>query len=170
MCVCVCVLVCVCVCVRVYVCMCVCMCVCVRAHVHVCVRVCACVSVCACACVCACVCVCVCVCVHLRMYVHVVRLQQACIPVNFMGCITTECQCSANCTILWGQNKVASSAWLRVLVLALNCLLLSPVRSCLLQAVWGGRWRRSRGGILSARHFERIIIRYRPPRNPNRSP
>jgi hypothetical protein len=46
------------------------------------------------------------------------------------------------------KPRLASSAWLRVLVLALLCLLLSPVRSCLLQAgrVWGERCRRSEGG------------------------
>ena len=51
--------------------------------------------------VCVFVYVCVSLCAH--MCVHVVRLR---IPVNLIRCITTECQCSANCTILWGQNKV----------------------------------------------------------------
>ena len=75
------------------VCVCVCVCVCVS------------VSVCACACVSACLytCVCMCVCLCAHVCVHVVRLR---IPVNLIRCITTECQCSANCTILWGQNKV----------------------------------------------------------------
>ena len=84
------------VCVRVCVCVC-CVCVCARACACVSVRVRACVSACACACVCACVYMCVSLCVY------VVRLR---IPVNLISCIIKECQCSANCTILWGQKKV----------------------------------------------------------------
>jgi len=38
-----------------------------------------------------------------HMCMHVVRLR---IPVNLISSIITECQCSANCTILWGHNKV----------------------------------------------------------------
>ena len=80
---------------RVRVCVCACACACVS------VRVCTCVSVCACACVRACVCVCV------HMFVHVVRLCRCCCMLaSLNSCIITECQCSANCTILWGQTKV----------------------------------------------------------------
>jgi len=58
-----------------------------------------------------------------RMCVHVVRLR---IPVNLINCITRECQCSANCTILWGQNKVcefcmAASLFLRFCMAASPC-------------------------------------------------
>jgi len=69
---------------------------CVCAPVHVCMRVCACVRLCMCG---------VCVRVYVCVYVCA-RCAPAhfccCIPVNFSSCITTECQCSANCTILWG--------------------------------------------------------------------
>jgi len=63
-----------------------------------------------------------------------------------------QCQCVQSCG---DKPRFASSARLP-LVLSLLCLLLSPVRSCLLQVgeVWGGRGRRSRGGILTARHFK----------------
>jgi len=75
------------------------------------------VCMCVCEFVCACVCtLCACACVYARcaparvcarcVCVHVVCLQHACIPVNYISCIATECQCSANCTILWGQTKV----------------------------------------------------------------
>ena len=73
---------------------------CVCAPVHVCMRVCACVRLCMCG---------VCVRVYVCVYVCA-RCAPAhfccCIPVNFSSCITTECQCSANCTTLWGQTKV----------------------------------------------------------------
>ena len=65
------------------------------------------------------------------------------------------------------KKRFASSAWLRVLVLALLCLLLSPVRSCLLQAdgVWRGRCRRSGGGQpLRSSLRTLIVLRYRPPK------
>jgi len=113
----------------------------------VCARACACVRL----CVSATVHVCVCLCAHVcARCVPVHLLLHACIPVNFSSCITTECQCSANCTILWGQTKVckfcmaASPSSCGPLPL----LLLSLVHSCLLQpgGVWGERRRRSGGG------------------------
>jgi len=61
------------------------MCAPVCAYACVSVRVCACVFVCACAYVC--VSVCARMCVHVRL-----RILLACIPVNFIGCITTECK------------------------------------------------------------------------------
>ena len=86
--------VCVCTCVRI--CMCFCACVHLCEYVHLCICVCMCVYV----CVCECVCVCVCTSWACAFLLH------ACIPVNFISCITTECQCSANRTFLWGQTKV----------------------------------------------------------------
>ena len=75
----------------------------------VCARACACVRL----CVSATVHVCVCLCAHVcARCVPVHLLLHACIPVNFSSCITTECQCSANCTILWGQTKVCESLFL----------------------------------------------------------
>jgi len=47
--------------------------------------------------------VCVCVCVRACVFRCCMR---TCIPANFISCITTECQCSVNYTILWGQTKV----------------------------------------------------------------
>jgi len=135
---------------------------CVRVCVCVSVRVCACVIVCACACVCACVCMCVCefvcacvctlcacACVYARcaparvcarcVCVHVVCLQHACIPVNYISCIATECQCSANCTILWGQTKVCEF-----------CMAASPC-SCapfpLAVCPWAGSKGKGAGGV-----------------------
>jgi len=122
-----------------YVCARLCMCVCAS------VRLCVCAFVCVCAC--ACVCLCVYVCVHVS--VHVVRLrisaaarEHACIPVSTS--FVAECSADAIPTIQsWGQTKVCSAAWLP-LVLALLCLSLSPVCSCLLQA--GGVWGAGAGG------------------------
>ena len=99
----------------------------------------------------------------MRMCVHVVRLR---IPVNLINCITRECQCSANCTILWGQNKVcefcmAASLFLRFCMAASPCSCAplplaqpGPLLPAAGGRVWGGRCRRSGGGILSARHLE----------------
>ena len=137
----------------------VCVCACVSVRVY------ACVSVCACACVYVCVCT-------LRACPFLLLHEHACIPVNYITCISTECQCSSNCLILWGKPRFASSAWLP-LVLALLCRSLSPVRSCLLQAggVWGGRCRRSGGRHPFHSSLRTIIIfRDRPLRNLNRSP
>jgi hypothetical protein len=82
----------------------VCLCLCVRACACVSVRVCACV-LCAPVHVCVRVYVCVSVCAHVCARCAPAHFC-CCIPVNFISCITTECQCSANCTILWGQTKV----------------------------------------------------------------
>ena len=82
-------------------CMCVCACVCKGARESVCAPcVCVPVHVCACACVCAFVRLCI----SAALLLH--ESIAACIHVNFISCITTECQCSANCLILWGQTNV----------------------------------------------------------------
>jgi len=122
------------------------------------------VSVCACACVCVCVCVCVCMFVCVSVCAHVcARCAPAhfycSIPVNFISCITTECQCSANCTFLWGQIKVCEF-----------CMAASPCSSAplplaqpgpLLPAAggWGGKGAGGAGGgILSACPFKEQLF------------
>jgi len=114
-----------------------------------------CVSVCVCVCapVCVRLCMCVCVCAHvctLCTRAFLLLHEHACIPVNFIICITTECNANAMPSIqsCGGKPRFARSpAWLP-LVLALFCLLLSPVCSCLLQVggVWEGRGRQSGEG------------------------
>ena len=93
--------------------------------------------------------------VHLRM--TAAAREHACNPVS-TSFVAQPQNANAVPTVhsCGGKPRFASPAWLRVLDLALLCLSLSPVRSCLLQAggVWGGRGRRSGGGILTARHFD----------------
>ena len=129
---------------------CVCVCVCKGAQESMCVcaRVCAPVHVCLCMCapVCAPVYVCtLCACAFLLL--HESSLHSC---LNFIICITTECNANAMPSIqsCGGKPRFARSpAWLP-LVLALFCLLLSPVCSCLLQVggVWEGRGRQSGEG------------------------
>ena len=130
--------------------------------------VCACRGAKECVFVCAPVHVCVCLCVHfccIRACLHPCQLRL--LHNHIMQCI-----CNANCTILGGKPRFASSAWLP-LVLALLCLLLSPVRSCLLQVggVGGGRGRWIGGWHPLRSSLQTIyIFRYRPPKNLNRYP
>jgi len=148
--------VCVCICVCVYV----CVCVNKGARERLCVFVCVCV--CACACVCAPVHVCVRLCMCVRVCVRVCLLLQCCcmlasLSTSFVHNHRMQCQCYANCTILWGQTKVCESC------MAASCscapLPLSPVCSCCRRAERGG-------GVLSARHFEqKILFTTTPPIN-----
>jgi len=131
---------------RVCVYVCVCVCVCVRVCACACVRVCVCLCACAPVRVCACACVCVCVCTCAFLLLHCCCMRACLHPcLNFICCVITECSANAMPTVqpCGGKPRSVSSAWLP-LVLALLCLSLSPVRSCLLQAdgVWGGRGRR----------------------------
>jgi hypothetical protein len=115
-----------------------------------------------------CVCVCVCVWMCVRMCVHVVRLQHACIPVNFISCITTECKCSANCTILWGQTKVCKFC----MAASCSCAPLpfaQPGPPCLLQAGGGWRCRRSGGASSPLVTLNNNYFQLPPPKDLNRS-
>ena len=147
---------CVCVCVRARVCKgvrkreCVCVCVCAR----VCACVCACVRLCECVRLCTCVCMHVSVCVRARVCVHVVRLllhesMLASLSTSLVA-LTQNANAVPTVQSCGDKPRFASSALLP-LILALLCLSLSLVRSCLLQAggVWGGRGRRSWGGASS---------------------
>jgi len=140
---------CVCVCVRARVCKgvrkreCVCVCVCAR----VCACVCACVRLCECVRLCTCVCMHVSVCVRARVCVHVVRLllhesMLASLSTSLVA-LTQNANAVPTVQSCGDKPRFASSALLP-LILALLCLSLSLVRSCLLQAggVWGGRGRR----------------------------
>jgi hypothetical protein len=153
----------------------VCVFVCVCVSMCVCVRLCECVRLCMCACTCVYVYVCVRMCVHVvcRIVCTCARHFHCCMRACLHSCHfhllhnhRMPMQCQQPC---WVKPRFASSAWLRVLVLALLCLLLSPVRSCLLQAggVWGGRCRRSRGGHPLRLSLQTItMFCYRPPQKP----
>ena len=137
---------------------------------------CVCAYVCVSACLCVCAYVCVPVCVRVRVGVCTLCacafLLRACLHscLDFSYCITTECSANAIPTVqsCGGKPRFASSAWLP-LFLALLCLSLSPVRSCLLQAggVWGVRGRQSEGGHPLRSSLQTINnVHYRPKRSP----
>jgi hypothetical protein len=166
--------VCVCerVCARVLESVCVCVSVCVCARMCMCVCVCAPVSVCAPAHVCVCDFVCTCVCT-LCACAFLLLHEHACIPVNFISCITTECQCSANCTTLWGQTKVCEFCMAASLCSCAPLPLAQP--GLLLPAAGrrglGGKVQVERGGHPLRSSLQTIIIfRYRPLYKTNRSP
>jgi len=134
------------------------MCLCVCASVWVCAPVHVCVYACECVCACACVCA---RCASAAAWEH------ACIPVNFISCINTECQCSANCTILWGQTKVCEFC----IAASYSCAPLPIAQPGPLLPAAGGRGLGGKGqavvgrGILSARHFEQKIFSATAPLN-----
>ena len=154
-----CVCVCVCACVRLCMCVCACVCLCACVRLCVCLCMCVCVRVCVCVCVQASVCT-LCACAFLLLHEH------ACIPVSTS--FVAECSADAIPIIQsWGQTKVYSAAWLP-LFLALLCLSLSPVCSCLLQA--GGVWGAGAGGARGGEHPGRLTKYYSPPPPQNSEP
>jgi len=170
---------------------CVCVRVCARVLESVCVCVCTCVRMCMCMCVCApvwmcvpvhacvCECVCVCVCVYACVCARYAPTHLCCCRIMLASLSTSLVVQPKNANAVptaqsccWGKPRFASSAWLP-LVLALLCLLLSPVRSCLLQVggVGGGRGRWIGGWHPLRSSLQTIyIFRYRPPKNLNRYP